>query len=164
VLATMEGPAEFTDDVGRGPLASVAVQVRRIDGLLQDILTDAGAAQHRGRLAKIRQKLDRACRKRFTEALDEALFKPLTASAGPVDAAHQKQFETSARDLRTFETAARKAGGSAEYDGLLKQACEAVKAATNTGALTPMRRLRLVEILSGPEAAKALLRDGIGKP
>jgi hypothetical protein len=163
VLTAMEGSAGFADDVGRGPLASVAGNVRRISSILEEVQQDTGVAQNRGRLRIIRDKLDHACRQRFTEGLSEGIFAPLAAAEEPIDGPRQTQLENCARDLRSLETAARRVGSPATYDGLLKQAYEAVNVASGAGALTPIRRLRLVEILSGPEAAKALLR-GTMKP
>ena len=55
-----------------------------------------------------------------------------------------------------METEARKVGGAANYDRLLKEATDAVMEAAVAGTLTPVRKLRLIEILAGPEAAAEL--------
>ena len=70
----------------------------------------------------------------------------------------QSQMETCARDLRRFEVEIRKAGGSGGYQTLLLRASDAVMAAAKAGNLTPVRKYRLIEILSGSEAATALYR------
>ena len=67
--------------------------------------------------------------------------------------------ETCARDLRRLETAVRTVGGSGHYDNLLQQASETVQTAGASGTLTPVRTFRLIEILTGPEAATALYRE-----
>jgi hypothetical protein len=64
--------------------------------------------------------------------------------------------ESCGRDLRALETEARKVGGVARYDRLLQEATDAVMEAAAAGILTPVRKLRLIEILAGPEAAAAL--------
>jgi hypothetical protein len=66
-----------------------------------------------------------------------------------------------------LETEARKVGGAATYDRLLMQASEAVVEAAAAGTLTPVRKLRLIEILAGPEVAEELYRkehaDGLAR-
>jgi hypothetical protein len=58
-------------------------------------------------------------------------------------------------------------GGAANYDRLLLEASAAVMEAAAAGTLTPVRKLRLIEILAGPEAAAALyeqeLTSGAGQ-
>jgi hypothetical protein len=164
VLTIMENEAGFAGDIGRAPLASVACEVRRINNLLQEIERDSGATLHRGRLRGIRDKLDQACRTRFIDGLDEGLFTPLAVASGSVDAAGQTQLEACTRDLRTLEVAARKVGGSADYDGMLLRASEAVTVAAEAGMLTPMRKYRLIEILCGPDAAASLYRQEMARP
>jgi len=58
--------------------------------------------------------------------------------------------------LRGLAAVAREVGDSASYDGQLRQASEAVLKAAAAGILSPVRQMRLVEILLGPEAAEAL--------
>jgi hypothetical protein len=67
--------------------------------------------------------------------------------------------ESCARDLRSLETAARPVGGAGSYDQQLRQAAEKARLAAKAGTLTPVRMLRLVEILAGSEAAAALYRQ-----
>jgi hypothetical protein len=157
VLATMERGVD--DDIGRAPLAGVAAHVRRISSVLAEIEHAPVASRHQGRhLRLIREKLDQACRARFTEGINQDLLSRLAVPDGPVDAAGQTRFETSTRELRALEMASRKIGGAAIYDGLLRQALDSVVAATDAGTLTPVRKFRLIEILLGPEAAEALYR------
>ena len=156
VLTDMEGPSGFAGGVSRAPLSAAGSEVRRITALLGDIENESDSSKHRPRLREIRIKLDQACRARFTAGLTDDLVTPLAISAGPVGATAQTQFEDVARDLRALESAARRVSGAGIYDSLLDMAAKAVQVAAAAGVLTPMRKLRLVEILAGPEAAEAM--------
>jgi hypothetical protein len=153
VIGALDSTSGIADEMGRGSLSDAGDGARRIIAFLAELEHDASSAKHRPRLNSVRQRLDQACRTRFADGLRVGLVTPLAVASGPVDRAGQTQLETCARDLRVLETAARKVGDPAGYDRLLRGASEAVKA---TGHLTPSRKLRLVEILSGPEAAEAL--------
>ncbi|MSP03264.1 MAG: hypothetical protein EXR07_19795 [Acetobacteraceae bacterium] len=161
VLAGMETPRGIASGVGQGALGNVAGEVRRITTLLSDIEDDSDAAKHKPRVKAIRDMLDEACRARFSDGIREELVMPLTASSGPVDRTGQTRLETSARDLRALEKVARKVGGADSYDHQLAQAAEAVRTAAEAGTLSPIRQLRLIEILSGAEAAEVLYNQGL---
>ncbi len=92
------------------------------------------------------------------------MVAPLAAASGALDGAGQTQLENCTRDLRALEVVARKVGGPASYDQLLLQASDAVLAAADAGTLSPLRKIRLIEILSGPEAAEALYRKEVLQP
>ncbi len=157
MLSDMESDDGLTEEISRGALANVGTVVRRITTFLREI-EEAGAAADRPRLHAIRQKLDVACRERFSDGLSTGLLTPLAGAAGPMDGAGQLLMESCGRELRELETEARKVGGAATYDRLLMQASEAVVEAAATGTLTPVRKLRLIEILAGPEVAEELYR------
>ena len=76
-----------------------------------------------------------------------------------MDSAAQSGMETSVRDLRLLETAARDIGSAGHYRAQLEKATATVSAAAAAGILTPVRQVRLVELLAGPEAADALYRS-----
>jgi len=61
--------------------------------------------------------------------------------------------------LRALETEARRLGGGDTYDALLQQAAASVTGAGTDEALNLVHKVRLVEILAGPEAALALLES-----
>jgi hypothetical protein len=155
ILVDLEGETSLIKDLREGNLSGVGLQVERLAGLLQDIGDDRNAVRHRARLRGIRDKLDSVCRDRFADGMKRGLVAPL-AGASPVDQNGQKQLENCARELRTVEIAGRKLGTHAAYDALLEQAAEAVQAGADAGNLTPIRAVRLVEILSGPEAAEQM--------
>lgn len=162
VLGEMERANGFDNQVLRAPLRDAANDVRRVATLLRDIDEDPEASRHRPRLKAIWQNLDQACRKRFGEGLTEEVVVPLMAAAEPLAAAEQTRLETTARALRGLESAARKFGGAKVYDALLDKAATVARTAADSGVLTKVRHMRLVEILAGPEAAEALYRRGAG--
>jgi hypothetical protein len=162
-LTDLETDSDVIKDLSERPLAELGVQMSRIDALLRDIGNDAEAAQHRPRLRAIRDKLDTICRVRFADGLKSGLAAPLAAASPPIDGVGQRRLETCARDLRTVETAGRKLGGPAAYNALLREAETTVATAAKGGNLSPMRAIRLVEILSGAEAAEALYRQTMTK-
>jgi hypothetical protein len=155
MLSDMESKGGLAEEISRGALANVGAAVRRITTFLREIEED-GATANRPRLHAIRQKLDAACRERFSDGLSTGVLTPLSDAAGPVDGAGQILMESCIRELRELETEARKVGGAANYDRLLMQASETVVEAAAAGTLTPVRKFRLIEILAGPEVAEEL--------
>jgi hypothetical protein len=163
MLSDMERDAGLSEELNRGPLANVGALVRRITTFLREIEEDSGASIDRPRLHAIRKKLDQACRERFSDGLNTGLLTPLAGAAAPVDGHSQKLMESCGRELRELETEARKVGGAANYDRLLEEAAAAVVEAAAAGTLTPVRKLRLIEILAGPEAAAALYEQEMSR-
>jgi|GEM_PF-1744302 len=165
LLTDMENGTGFTEAIERGALAHVGGEVRRIAALLREIGHDASAAKHRPRLKPIMERLDQACRARFADGIRDGLITPLALASTPLDGVDQTRLETTARNLRTLETAARLVGSPASYDALLQRAAETVCAAAADGTLSSVRTIRLVEILSGSEAAEALyMKEQARKP
>lgn len=68
-----------------------------------------------------------------------------------------ERLEEAARGLRALETEARGVGGGETYDKLLRQAAEIVRQTPGADVIGRADRVRLVEILAGPEAALAML-------
>ena len=112
----------------------------------------------RERLETARAALDARSRERFAETLTHLLAEPTGEAADAVSLA--PALEASARDLRRFETAARQLGGATSYDQALRRAAEEVFALPQSVALTRVERLRLAEILAGPEQALRLFGRG----
>jgi hypothetical protein len=137
-----------------GSLSDVASQIQRLTILLKDLNSETDSPRQRARLRIIREKMNVLCRDRFIEGMQESLFMPLSGAPAPVDAAAQRVLENCARDLRSIETIGRKLGSGSIYDASLADAGAAVEAATDSGTLTCMRAVRLVEILSGAEQAE----------
>jgi hypothetical protein len=156
MLTGMETAKGFDKEIANAPVRDAGQEVARIISLLRAIDSEPDAARHRPRLKSIRLKLDQTCRARFGTALQDTFATPLTSAGAPLTSADQTGLEESTRALRVLETAARKIGGATVYDALLDQAATIARTAAEAGVLTPVRHMRLVEILAGPEAAEAL--------
>src|SRR6185312_5612318 len=137
-------------------LAEAASEVRRLATLLRGLATDA-IPDRRDRVTALRQRLDTACRARFAEGLASEFLAPLGAQAVKTDRAMQAVLETAARRLRALETEGRRIGGGPVYDSMLAEAVATVTAARPDAMLSMAHKVRLVELLAGPEAALALL-------
>ena len=156
MLRDLESGSGLENEVLRVPLRHAGQEAQRIVNLLLDIDNEPDAARHRPRLKAIRLKLDQDCRTLFGDELAAGLVTPLATAGQPLTAADQTGIEVKIRELRALETAARKIGGAKVYDALLAQAAATARTAAETGILTQVRHMRLVEILAGPEAAEAL--------
>jgi hypothetical protein len=118
--------------------------------LLTLLESDAG---DKDRVKQVRGQMARTCEQVFAERLAADLLTPLREGPG---APPPEGLEAIARDLRTFETEARRLGGG-DYERRLLGAAESVRAAMAHGDLSPTDGMRLTEILAGPEAALTLL-------
>jgi hypothetical protein len=156
LLDQLETPGSIETQLGRGNLMQSAEVVRRI-GLLLREAEAAGARDQHARLATLRRRLEETCHARFAAGLATDVVGRLIVAEEPFDASSIDQMEAAARGLRTFETEARALGGGAGYDALLHQAADTVRGVPGSGALGTVQRIRLVEILAGPEAALAML-------
>jgi hypothetical protein len=163
ILGDLESQSDLMKSLSEGALFDVGTRMTRIAALLRDIGDDPNAARHRPRLKRIREQLDTICRARIAEAIQTGLAGPLTAASAPVDGAGQKQLEACARTLRIVETVGRKLGSPAAYDALLAEAEAIVEEVAKGGNLSPIRAIRLVEILSGPDAAERMYRKAMAK-
>jgi hypothetical protein len=113
--------------------------------------------QQRERLRALRLRLDYSCRARFTLGLQDELLTPLQNLGASPDPSAIRDLETAARNLRILGLEARVVGSGAIYDLLLRKATETVKDSAMRERLTQMDQVRLVEILSGPDAAQEML-------
>ena len=147
------------DDIEAAPpdppdLAQAADALARTVILLGDL--DARPGQRpgrRGRIDGIRRKIDATARARFAADLDSQLLGPAASLA----TADIEALERSSRDLRRYETQARQLGGADQYDRALQQAATRLHPRPGDTGDAVIDRVRLVEILQGPEAALALL-------
>jgi hypothetical protein len=136
-------------------LAESAQEVRRTVTLLKQLAERADVPRARARVQAIRQRLDAGCRARFAHAMTTEFLPLLQAPSAGGDAAAAQAREATARHLRELESEARPIGGGEAYDAQLRQAAAAVRA--EGARMSLAARVRLVEILAGPEAALALL-------
>ena len=134
-------------------LTEAGAEVRRLAALLSTLDGDHLPPARRARVRDLRARVREGCESLFTERLESDLMAPL-AGAAPTDG---EALESAARGLRSLEVEARRLGGGKSFDTLLHQASGAVRALTARGGLDRAGAVRLTELLSGPEAALALM-------
>ena len=149
VVANLSRAAAGTSD-----LRGTAAEAGRI-ALLLGSLEKSATPGRRNRLDSIRRKADASCRRCFDGAFSETMALVKTGAAAPFDDGSVAAIEARARDLRSFEGAARKLGSATYYDTLLADAALTIRKAP--GPLGLADQVRLVEILAGPEQALAML-------
>src|SRR6185437_10903894 len=154
LLAQMETPGGMEAMIAGSLVTEAGAAVRRVASLLRALDDDAGTSARRDRLRAIQRRLDATCRASFATSLSDDLLRPLQILAQGQGAGSTTHLEAAARGLRELETEARSLGGSATYDEFLREAASEVSAGV---ALSPVRRARLMEILTGTDAAVALL-------
>ena len=140
---------------GAGDLHCAAGELRRQIAVLDKL---AGDPARRQRATEVRVALQASCVHRFTTGLQERIatkLQPLPATGADEVL---ETMERDARDLRQFETEARRLGGSAGYDEQLRTMARAVMAQPGWGQFD---RVRLVEILAGTQAAMQALAAGV---
>ena len=137
----------------QSPMAAAAACLRDIVGLFEDVEAHCDKRPSRkARVAQLRRALDTANREKFSRAIDGQLLAPAETLADATDEA-VLTLETTARDLRRFEGVARRLGGAEHYDTRLRDAATALKPRGDDNAQTVIDRVRLIEILQGPEVA-----------
>lgn len=141
--------------IADGALAEATAEVERMTALVD------GAAVGRKlgevEIVSLRQRIDAQCQARFEVSLHSSLLEPLREARPEFAPTAVLQMEATARELRRFEGQARGLGGAERYDEMLAAAAERVRAIEADGSLTLADKVRMVEILAGPEAALKLL-------
>lgn len=139
--------------IAAGSLADAAEATGRIATLLRHLEKTEAGSSRRDMLQDLRQRLDAGCRARFESGLRDELLAPLEAPSADLC---PPELEKAARGLRLLGTEARKAGSGAAYDAMLEQAAGKLTGDVAADRLTAVERMRLIEILAGPDAALAL--------
>ncbi|HET6306330.1 MAG TPA: hypothetical protein VFG12_04045 [Rhodopila sp.] len=144
--------------IAAATLAEAGAEASRVATLLAHLDARDTKPQRRDRLRGVRRQLNAGCKARFVSALQYELLSPLrhTAPLAPSDIA---DLEATSRGLRMLEAASRAVGGGATYDLLLGKTAEAIQKSAMRDRLTPTDQVRLVEILTGPDAALAMLES-----
>ncbi len=139
-------------------LAEAGIAIRRAGALLDALDRPSTSPALRQRLASVRQAVDARGLAQFEQAVAERLLAPLQGTQPDLDPIDIRSIESMARDLRQLEQAGRRVGGSGpHYDRSLRHAAELLKGAPSRPELTAIDKIRIVEILLGPEAALAML-------
>ena len=157
VLQQLDEEEGTEAQIAKGTLSDASAAAARIATLLTQL--DRGPVKDKRhlKLRTLRLRLDAGCRARFTLGLQEELLIPLQDPGGVVGDALVRKLECAARGLRMLEREARAIGSGPVYQSLLRSATEMVRAEASGDRLTKMDRIRLVEILSGPDMALAML-------
>ena len=155
LLAGLEAGGGMETAVARIDLADAAQEVRRTVTLLHQLAERTDLPQARSRVQAILQRLDAGCRRRFAHAMTTEFLPLLRQLPAGSERGARKVLEATARHLRELESEARLIGGGDVYDAQLREAAASVR--TLGAAMSLPARVRLVEILAGPEAASALL-------
>ncbi len=143
--------------IAAGPMAAAGAAARQMALLLTHLDAVTRKPARKAQVAQLRKRLDEACKARFATVLEQELLAPLRELASSARPASPAELEASARGLRVLETDARAAGSGRAYDALLAQASGTVQSEAVAEKLELVDRVRLVEILEGPDAALALL-------
>lgn len=157
LLARLQNSLGIEALVVGSPLGQAAAEVRRITKLLDSLDGRESGGARQARVAELRGRLDNSCRLRFAAALEMQFVEALRALRANPPPAAVAQLEDTARGLHDLEMQARELGNAAAYDSLLQQGASLVKAMGTDQALGLVDRVRLIEILVGPEDALALL-------
>jgi hypothetical protein len=155
LLIGLEAQGGAENAVAVSDLADTVLEVRRTATLLNHLAQRADLPQMWARVQAIRQRLDAGCRQRFAHAMATEFLPLLGQRSAGGNSGAMSTLEATARQLRGLESEARSIGGGEAYDASLRDAAAAVQAESSTMSLAA--RVRLVEILAGPEAAMALL-------
>lgn len=157
LLARIEGSGGVEALVIGSSLADAAAEVRQIDALLCGMRSSGDIAEAAGREAAIRQRLDASCRTRFAAGIAGEFVEQLHGPKPRRSSAVLAALEATARNLRGLESEARRIGSGELYDTLLRETAATVTTLETGGPLSLVDKVRLVEILVGPDEALAVL-------
>ncbi len=149
-LAASLGP----DGAETADVREAAMEAARVAAML-DALDGGASPERRARLEQVRRDADALSRRSFGQAVGHTLALAQAAMTASCDDSAVGAIEACARDLRRLETAGRRLGGGGYYDAQLAEAAALIR--TLDADLGLADRVRLTEILVGPEQATALL-------
>jgi hypothetical protein len=157
LLRQLEQEDAIETRVAIGTLADAGAAVRRIAAVLGHLDSANPKPERRDWVRALRQRLGASGSTRFASGLENELLAPLRHTGNAPDPDGVPVLEAAARGLRVLETEGRVVGGGSTYDLLLARAAEAVEDSVMGDRLSRADQLRLVEILSGPDVALAML-------
>ncbi|HUB10656.1 MAG TPA: hypothetical protein VMB34_01760 [Acetobacteraceae bacterium] len=159
LVERLEAPSGIETAILATHLQDAGAEVRRLVRLMACVAADDANAAWRRRLSGMRQRLDASCRVRFTLGLQADFLRILEDPATQPDASLLRRLEEGARGLRELADEATRVGSPTLYTGLLRDTTEAIKAVGVNRDFTMADKVRLVEILAGPDEAWSLLED-----
>jgi hypothetical protein len=151
-LATL--PDAVESGIARGDLAGAGAAASRLHAQLHAV--EEARPGDRVRLRTAREAAGAACAARLARGLADDLLDPLAARTASLGDADVAAAEKVARGLRRLEEAGRALGAPADHDRALNAAWSRLAAPT-LSVLDRADRMRLAEILFGPERASAML-------
>ena len=157
----VDGP-EFR--IAAGTMLAAGAAARQMAVLLTHLETSNKKPARKTQVLQIRARLDAACKARFANALENDLLTPLRDQASLARPTPTPVLEATARGLRVLETEARVVGSGRSYDTMLAQAAETVRSTSVGEWMGLTDQARLVEILEGADAARAMLPKGTLRP
>lgn len=154
VLDNIEAEQEATKD----GMAGLPQLLRTVAMLDQLEASSAGRPTRSARISATRARVDGACRSQFQSMLQDQVLNRLAGGLprSPDDIA---SLETAARDIRRFEHVARRISGSDHYDRQLRTTIAGLRPSAGDDSDSRVDRLRLAEILLGPEQALQMLLE-----
>jgi hypothetical protein len=153
----MLGASLSAHNEGASDPRKVVVELDRLVALTSALETGAPPERLK-RLDTIRREASSFCLRSFDRAVEQMLTSAETAMSDGLRDDVIGRLEVTARDLRRLETIGRKLGEPEQYETILATAAASLGDAQ--GDLCLVDRVHLVEILSGPDAAMALLAKG----
>ncbi len=132
-------------------------EVRRVALLLDALDQPRAASARRQQVRDLREQLDAGSRACFASGIEHEFTAPLRAQLAQGGEVATGDLEAAARALRRVETAGRKLGGPQFYDALVRRTTEEVRGLPESPSLTRADKIRMVELLAGPNEAMALL-------
>jgi hypothetical protein len=154
VLDTIEAEQDAT----AGTMPNLP-RLRQVVEMLDEL--EAGSSDRPTRSARIaaaRGRVDTACRQRFQAQIKTEVVDRL-ASGLPQAESEMDALEASARTLRSFEHVARRINNSDHYDRMLRATMSLLAPRHDDDGQGRVDRLRLAEILLGPERALQMLTE-----
>jgi hypothetical protein len=156
-LTLLESCDDADAEMVGSDLAAAGAQVHRIVSLLAGFRSETVPAARRARMEAVRKRLDSNCRTRFANSMAGEFLAPLHALLKSPEPEALQRLETTARQLRALEAEARCLGSAPSYDALLGETAIVVRNLAPDAGLALADKVRLIEILAGPEEALKLL-------
>lgn len=154
VLENIEAEQEASKDGVAG-----LPRLRRTIAMLDQLeASSTGRPTRSARINATRARVDSACRIQFQTMVQNQVTSRL-AGGLPQAPDEIAAFEATARDIRRFEGVARRISGSDHYDRQLRTVVDGLAPNAGDDSDSRVDRLRLAEILLGPEKALQMLME-----
>lgn len=157
VERVLEG-IEAEQEAAQGGVAGLTRLRRSVAMLEQLTASSTGKPTRSARINATRDRIDSACRGQFQTMLKDQVLTRLTDGL-PQAPGEVASLEAAARDIRRFEQVARRINGSDHYDRQLRGTVDGLRPNGGDDVDARIDRLRLAEILLGPEKALQMLLE-----